>query len=185
MSAKARLRRQYLQWREQLSEAEWQQRSSQICQHLIAQPQFQAAKTILTYVPHRREPDLRSLWALPKRWGLPRVVGKNLVWHEFGSNTSGLQVGSYGILEPRAELPTIDPATVDLCFVPAIACDARGYRLGYGAGFFDRLFADPHRRVVPRWGIVFAAADQVIFPVDAWDLPLTAVCSEEGLRFPA
>ncbi|XFA72931.1 5-formyltetrahydrofolate cyclo-ligase [Thermosynechococcaceae cyanobacterium Okahandja] len=182
---KAALRRQYLQWREQLSEAEWQERSHRLCQHLSAHPQFQAATTILTYVPHRREPDLRPLWRLPKRWGLPRVVGKRLVWHELAGHASGLAIGRYGILEPAADWPTIEPTTVDLCLVPAIACDRHGYRLGYGAGFFDRLFADLQWQSIPRWGIVFAATDQVTFPVDAWDSPLTAVCSEEGLRFPA
>lgn len=179
---KAILRKQFLHWREQLSDSEWQERSHRLCEHLLAQPQFQAATTILTYVPHRREPDVRSLWSIPKRWGLPRVVGNTLVWHELTSPDAVLQVGRYGILEPAAAWPPIDPSTVELCLVPAIACDRRGYRLGYGAGFFDRLFADPLWQAIPRWGIVFAATDQVSFPVEAWDHPLTAVCSEEGLR---
>lgn len=183
LSPKATLRQQLLHWRDQLSETEWQAYSHRLCQHLLAHPQFQAARTILTYVPHRREPDVRPLWALAKRWGLPRMVGNTLVWHELIGNGAQLQRGRYGILEPPPEWPVIDPATVDLCLIPALACHPYGYRLGYGAGFFDRLFADPRWQGIPRWGIVFAATAEVSFAVDEWDMPLTAVCSEEGLRF--
>ncbi len=178
---KTKLRHQYLQWRQHLSDREWQDRSQRICQHLLDHPQFQQATTVLTYVPHRREPDLRLLWSLPKQWGLPRVVGQDLQWHCFDGKEDSLQQGRYGIWQPASEAPLIEPSRVDLCLVPAVACDRQGYRLGYGAGFFDRLFAHPEWQYVCRWGIVFELALVAELPRDPWDQPLQAICTESGI----
>lgn len=49
-----------------------------------------------------------------------------------------LHQGRYGILEPDETAEQIPPHDVDLIVVPALACDLRGYRLGYGGGYYDR-----------------------------------------------
>jgi 5-formyltetrahydrofolate cyclo-ligase len=46
---------------------------------------------------------------------------------------------TFGIMEPAADRPVVVP---DLVFVPLLGFDRRGYRLGYGAGFYDRTLAD-------------------------------------------
>ena len=46
---------------------------------------------------------------------------------------------TFGIPEPGEQCPEIAPEEIDLCLVPALACDASGIRLGYGGGFYDRF----------------------------------------------
>jgi len=70
---------------------------------------------------------------------------------------------------------------VDLMLVPAVACDVRGYRLGYGGGYYDRLFSQPQWQQVPAIGIVFEYARLPSLPKDVWDRPMTGICSESGL----
>jgi 5-formyltetrahydrofolate cyclo-ligase len=180
-SDKNTLRRQFLQQRQALSTEQWRSHSNSICQHLTNYPQFQAAQTVLAYQRCRQEPDLSYLFThLNKQWGLPRCVDKDLLWHCW-QTSAALISGSYGILEPNPESPQLTPDRVDLILVPTVAIDARGYRLGYGGGYYDRLRADPLWRMIPTIGIVFALAYGETLPIDPWDVPLDAVCTEMGI----
>ena len=179
---KAQLRRQLRQQREALPLELWRSHSRQICQHLCNSHWFQQAHTVLAYLSTRQEPDLSLLWDQDQeqhRWGLPRCVGKTLSWHQWNpQHTDTLQSGAYGILEPHPDLPTLTAAEVDLILVPAVGCDHQGYRLGYGGGYYDRLFSDPAWNTRPAIGIVFDFARFHTLPVDPWDQPLDAVCTE-------
>jgi 5-formyltetrahydrofolate cyclo-ligase len=187
LPSKADLRRSLLQTRRSLPPQVWRQQSDRLCHHLQQSLLFTQAKTILAYWSFRQEPDLSGLWTSPRRWGLPRCVGKSIVWHLW-SAADPLQTGAYGIQEPHPDAPTLDPSEVDLILVPAVACDRQGYRLGYGGGFYDRLLATSEWATIPTIGIIFEFAHLAQLPIDAWDLPLQAVCTEAGFsltgRFP-
>lgn len=179
---KKELRKSLLKTRQAIAPEIWQTKSLQICHHLRSSPLFMQAQTILAYLSIRQEPDLSDLFTLQKTWGLPRCVGKTLHWHRWCPQTSlPLQAGAYGIPEPHSDSPLLQPEQVDLLLVPAIACDTRGYRLGYGGGFYDRLLASPGWVEKPTSGIVFDAAHLPHLPDDLWDQPLTVVCTESGL----
>jgi 5-formyltetrahydrofolate cyclo-ligase len=94
-----------------------------------------------------------------------------------------LQIGAYGIQEPHPNSPQIQPSQVDLILVPAVACDVRGYRLGYGGGFYDRLLSSPEWLTKPTIGIVFDLACLNNLPTEPWDCPLKAICTESGIIF--
>ena len=141
-----------------------------------------AAQTILAYQSHRQEPTLDYLFThTHKHWGLPRSIGKELLWHRW-QPAEPLVTGKYGILEPTPESPLLTPNLVDLILVPAVAIDQHGYRLGYGGGYYDRLRSDPLWRRIPTIGIVFDSSYVEILPTEAWDLPLDAVCTELGFH---
>jgi 5-formyltetrahydrofolate cyclo-ligase len=179
---KKTLRNHLLTQRKALSVNEWRFKSDAICQNLAQFEWVQNAQTILVYLSHRQEPDLSLLWThyFPhKRWGIPRCVEKNLVWHECNlTDSSQLQSGAYGILEPLPTSPVIEASTVDLILVPAVGCDRQGFRLGYGGGFYDRLFSNSSWAKVPTIGVIFEFAylDRLIR--DPWDYPLRGVCTE-------
>jgi 5-formyltetrahydrofolate cyclo-ligase len=114
-----------------------------------------------------------------KVWGFPRCIDQSLSWHVWPTAWP-LQSGAYGIIEPHPESPIVSPEQVDLILVPCVACDRQGYRLGYGGGFYDRLFANPTWQAKPAIGIAFEFSIVEKLPIDPWDLPLTAICSDTG-----
>jgi 5-formyltetrahydrofolate cyclo-ligase len=172
---KSTLRREILQQRQSLSPAQWQLKSNQICDCLQSISLFQEARTILAYFSFRQEPDLSSLFSLNKTWAFPRCREKSLVWHVWQPGAE-LKIGKYGIQEPCETAITIEPATADLILVPTVACDAQGYRLGYGGGFYDRLLSGDF--FVTTIGIVFDFAYGVELVKDPWDMKLNFSCTE-------
>ena len=67
---------------------------------------------------------------------------------------------------------------------PLLAFDARGYRLGYGGGFYDRTVqALRLRHKVTVIGFAFAAQEIDQVPIDEHDQPLDAIVTETGLRW--
>lgn len=141
---KSELRRQYRSLRESLPAAAVIAASVTLCHRLAAwlptiHPTNQP--TILTYLAFRNEPDLRLLFdLLPHvRWAVPRIQGRDLVIHPY--DPARLVRHRFGILEPAAELPVVDPAEIESVLVPGIAFDRQGRRLGWGGGYYDRFLS--------------------------------------------
>lgn len=177
---KAQLRRTLLQKRLSLSQSEWQQKSINLCHVLATIPIFIKAQTVLAYFSFQQEPDL-SFWFFDRcqhrQWGFPRCVGKSLVWHAWQPGDR-LQTGTYNISEPDTNAPLLNLDRVDLVLVPAIACDNRGYRLGYGGGFYDRMLSSPLWAGKPTIGIIFDFAYLSEIPVESWDRKLDYICTD-------
>jgi 5-formyltetrahydrofolate cyclo-ligase len=81
-------------------------------------------------------PLIEALRARGHRIVLPRVAGrgKSLDFHLYEEGAK-LVPGGFGLSEPARDWPLLDP---DVLAVPLLAFDPRGYRIGYGAGFYDR-----------------------------------------------
>jgi 5-formyltetrahydrofolate cyclo-ligase len=179
---KRELRRSLLETRQSMPLEEWREKSDRICTHLQSLPLFTSAQTILAYFSFRQEPDLSPLFTNPKhQWGFSRVQGKSLSWHSWKPGEP-LQKEKLGIFEPHPDSPRLSPKEVDLILVPAVACDKRGYRLGYGGGFYDRMLSSTEWASKPTIGIVFEFAYLSQLPIDQWDKPLQLVCTETGFN---
>lgn len=87
--------------------------------------------------------------------------------------------GRFGTSEPAAAAADLDP---DLLFVPLAAFDRRGFRLGYGAGYYDGAL-DRLRRLKPvrAVGVGFAVQEVGAVPTEPHDQPLDALVTEHGL----
>lgn len=179
--SKAQLRSALLARRLSQEPSNLQDKSSQICHYLQQSLAFQTAQVILTACCFKQEPNLLPLVQhFPdKIWGLPRCVDQSLVWHRWQWGEP-LIPGAYGIFEPAATAQILEPPEIDLIWVPAVACDRNFYRLGYGGGYFDRLFSQPSWANIFRVGVVYEQDFCRQLPRDPWDIPLNAVCTETG-----
>jgi 5-formyltetrahydrofolate cyclo-ligase len=84
------------------------------------------------------------------------------------------------ILCPDSRLLTAEELFLPdtLVIVPALAFDRKGFRIGYGGGYYDRLL---ERASCPSVGLTFHELLQLELPRDPWDRPVQAVCTEEEL----
>lgn len=121
--------------------------SAALCQRMGQQPLWQQAERVLFFAPLPQEPDLRPLLAEALRAGktvvLPRFDPERRDYGGFQiRGLSDLQAGHFGIEEPGPHCPAVPLNRLDFLFVPGVAFDASGRRLGRGKGYFDRLLAD-------------------------------------------
>lgn len=126
-----------------LDDAYRQSASAAICRHLTAHADYQRAKIVLAFVGTKREVDteglLRRVWADGKTLCVPRCKGDHLMDLCAIRSYDDLEVGAYGILEPKADCPLASPQDVDFAVIPCLTFDGEGNRLGQGGGYYDRL----------------------------------------------
>lgn len=99
--------------------------------------------------------------------------------HSVRDDADLLADGRWGIREPAAHCPITRPDEIDVAFIPGLAWDRAGNRLGRGAGYYDRLLGDPGWRAV-KCGLFFAVQEFPVIPADEWDAPLDMVVTEAG-----
>lgn len=154
--------------------------SERIIEALEADPLFQSAKHIALYHALPDEPDLGYILSTyhDKILYLPRVEGDSIHFYLYRQE-SDLELGTYGIQEPKDEAQAVDPALIELILVPAMAFDREGYRLGRGKGFYDRFL--PTAINATRYGITFGLREIDELPRDDWDTPVQRVYSSKRL----
>ena len=144
---KQRLREIRLAAREALSEQERSVLDDRITQKLLATSEYAEATTVLTYVSVSSEVSTRMFIECALRDGKTVAVPRCLPGHclEFVAIASleQLVAAPFNLLEPVKELPAVteDQKNNSICIVPALLVDTKGYRLGYGAGFYDRFLS--------------------------------------------
>ncbi|MBI5162816.1 MAG: 5-formyltetrahydrofolate cyclo-ligase [Magnetospirillum sp.] len=125
-------------------------------------------------------PLLTRLAALGMRLALPVVVarGQPLAFRAWRPDDV-LEPGPHGTRHPAAAAPAVEPAVI---LLPLLAFDRRGFRLGYGGGYYDRTLdrLPPPPQVRPV-GLAFAAQEVAAVPHDGHDRRLDAVVTEAGL----
>lgn len=144
---KQRLREERLAARKALTEQERTVLDDRITQKLLALSEYADVATVLTYVSVSSEVSTRKLIECALRDGKTIAVPRCLSEHrlEFVQITSldQLVAAPFNLLEPAKELPALteDHMDASICIVPALLVDTKGYRLGYGAGFYDRFLS--------------------------------------------
>lgn len=102
---------------------------------------------------------------------LPRVEGDEIKAVKYGE----LEDGAYGIKEPKGDVYT---GKIDVVAVPYLAVNSRGYRLGYGGGYYDRFLKGKNCLKIGL-GYYFQLCDE--FKEDDWDEPLDMMICERGI----
>ncbi|MGA0241488.1 MAG: 5-formyltetrahydrofolate cyclo-ligase, partial [Candidatus Marinamargulisbacteria bacterium] len=97
--------------------------------------------------------------------------------YEWGPYKEPLIPGKFNIPEPFTV--TQPQPHIHVALVPALGIDKNGTRLGWGHGFYDRLLSI-HTPV--RIGVIFSDQEWDTLPIDNWDIPITHIVTEHGLR---
>ena len=140
---KAALRAEIARMEREISADEYRRSDAALAEKLISLPVYERAASIMLFSPFDDEPSMLGVVEDCRRRRksvlLPRMLlGNRLECCEFRENEN-LVPGKYGILEPSKACRVIAPEEIDLIVVPAVCYDRRGYRLGRGAGYYDRL----------------------------------------------
>ena len=144
---KQRLREERLAARETLSEQERTVLDGCITQKLLASPEYAETTTVLTYVSVSSEVSTRMIIERAlcdgKTVAVPRCLPGHCLEFVAIASLEQLVAAPFNLLEPAKELPAVteDQKNNSICIVPALLIDTKGYRLGYGAGFYDRFLS--------------------------------------------
>ena len=135
--------------------------------------------------PMRSEVDVRPLMFALREHGarlcLPAILDKHtIVFRELVRGTPMVDMG-FGTVGPHEEAEVLDPA---IMLVPLAAFDARGHRIGYGAGYYDRAIARLHDKGTPPRliGIAFDCQEVAFVPDEPHDVVIPEILTESGLR---
>ena len=181
-AAKEALRKRLAALRRTLTTEARAERSRRASERLIAEPAFAAAQVVLAYAALRFELDpshaIEHAIASGKTVALPRVIPETseLALHVYKPGDELTESG-YGVREPLADAARIAAEQVDLVLVPALAFDARGFRLGYGKGFYDRLLPSLGR--AERIGLAFELSLLPQLPNEDHDIAVHRVVTEK------
>ena len=148
--------------------------------------QLRAVATVAGYLPIRSEIDPRAamlaLVGLGYRVAVPVIEGpeRPLAFRRW-SPEAPTERGAFGV-----EVPIAGAAAVpEVLLVPLVAFDARGHRLGYGGGFYDRTIAGLRARgEIHAFGLAYAAQEIPAVPDAETDMRLDAIVTEAGILRP-
>lgn len=120
------------------------------------------------------DPDLLVRWLQFQNPGLkvvvPKVMGHQEMIHVEINDETRWSRNTWGIHEPELG-NSVEPADIDLVFIPLLGFDLQGNRIGYGKGFYDR-FLQACRSNAYKIGLSFQSPILESFPIDPWDIPL-------------
>lgn len=179
---KAALRRELRARLRALSPEAREAAGREVARALWTLPEVAGARTLLLYAALPGELPTDEIAGEALRRGItvtyPRCVEgtREMTLHAPGA-LAELREGSFGIREPDPACPHVRVEEVDAALLPGLGWDRRGHRLGRGAGYYDRLLADPRWRAF-RCGLFFALQEVPRIPEDPWDVPLDAVVTE-------
>jgi 5-formyltetrahydrofolate cyclo-ligase len=187
---KAELRKKTIAERDAIPAARRQEIARTLSAALESMPEYAQAVSILATMPIGSEwsttPLLRRAAAAGKKIVLPRISKsppRKLELFEVPNLATDLKPGVWNIPEPDPErCRRVELADVDFAVVPALLADPAGYRLGYGAGYFDGLLAGRPPRPI----CVIALPSQFIVesvPREPHDVPVDRVIDETGRVF--
>ena len=147
--------------------------------------QYKECEVLLTYVSTAIEVDTMQLIAKAlkdgKRVAAPRCIpGTCDMDFYYIDSTECLEPGSFGVLEPVPEkCKKLSDMSEGLCIAPALCYDWKGFRLGYGKGYYDRFLTRFQGTVV---GICYSSCIRRKIPHGRFDRPVELLVTDQYLR---
>ncbi len=162
-----------------MSPGERKAKSREIEKKLFSLREFQQARKVLFYASFRSEVETHDMicraLAEGKQVVLPKVKGKDLALFEIRDFDQDVKPGRWDIPEPINGRP-VTPEKIGFIVVPGAAFDERGNRLGYGAGFYDKLLKKYKGTTA---ALAFELQVVVSVPADPHDVPVKKIVTEK------
>ena len=181
MTNKTSLRNLYLHKRDVLSKAEQEQYNLQIIEKLGVLLQSLSFSTLHTFLAQtgKKEIDTKRIISLigdvfvDTKVVVPRIIpGTRLLEHFLLTSETRLVLNRWLIPEPdpsSSELAAVKD--IDVVLIPLLAFDERGFRVGYGGGYYDRFLADC-KEDVRKIGLSFFDPIPQIDDINPFDIPM-------------
>ncbi|RUO29134.1 5-formyltetrahydrofolate cyclo-ligase [Aliidiomarina sanyensis] len=165
-----------------------------LCAAIVDLIKEHEAQSVGVFLPNDGEPNLTAiLQQAPQgtRFALPVLhpfSEGHLLFLRYDQQTP-MRPNIYGIPEPELSVERVTPlSSMQLLFVPLVAFDAAGNRLGMGGGFYDRTLAAWQRGHLPNLrpiGVAYNEQRADALPHATWDVPLPAILTPDKLwQFP-
>ena len=181
---KQELRNRFLAQRRQLDEKTLALKGRQIAQHLFSLPAFKNAKTIASFVDFEKEPPTRLIIqkALEegKTVGIPHMLSQQELGFFTIQSLHELVPTKKGNLEPPLTNQMLEAIQIQAILVPGIVFDEKGFRLGFGKGFFDRAL--PSLKQAAKIGLAFEEFVVPVLPHESHDVALDFLVTEKKVR---
>ena len=187
MKTKSSIRKHLLLLRNQLTQKQSKDLSSQVCDQILSHTVFKQRQRIAFYHALGHEVDLSDIVdnAQDKSFYLP-VIGSNksMAFQNLQSHTA-LTKNQFGILEPKSG-KVIESADIELCLVPLVGFNRNGDRLGMGGGYYDRYFQFNKEQKKPTIlaGVAYDFQENATIQADAWDIPLDIIFTNKEVIIP-
>ncbi len=176
--SKEELRKFYLERRELLTGI--QDLSKELCNLFFLNVDLSKVKMVHLFLPIRNKKEIDTWYILKRLWSeyphIKTVVPvadftKRIMKSVEVNKDTEIIENKYGIPEPSL-IDVIDDKQIDLVITPLLISDTAGFRVGYGAGFYDRFFSENCRREVVKVGLSFFSPIAEISDVNKFDVPL-------------
>ena len=159
-----------------------------IANRVINHEWYKSSKSIFIYVSMGNEVPthniIKNALAGGKTVSVPRI-GPGTQMHAVPVRDleQDLEPGKFGIMEPKLHLLPVSEACIDLIIVPGLLFDRRGYRIGYGKGYYDRYLdrvytISPHCRTI---GLAFENQLVQTLPRGKHDKPVMLIITEKRI----
>lgn len=185
MSGKSVLRKKYKKLREELSAQEVSERSLDISDTLIQSFDLND-KFVHTYLPIFDQIEINTWLTVDRLMSIANVVVARADFdtydmeHVLLTNEVPVEQSEWGIPEPiGGELVPVNK--IDVVLVPLLAFDKKGYRVGYGKGFYDKFLAQTKPDAIKIGLSFFEVEDELIDDVTEWDVPLDYCVTPQNL----
>ena len=183
---KQALRKLYLQKRADLTEEQYLDKNERIFAQFFKTFSFSPPTVIHCFLPSVRQrevntyPIIRRLQTLGNtQIVVPRCASLQTLTHHRLTPDTALVPNRWGIPEP-VNSPAVSSQHIDFVIVPLLIFDQRGYRVGYGKGFYDRFLAQC-RSDTQKIGLSWEPPVAVIEDVDDYDVALDGCVMPDGV----
>lgn len=141
------------------------------------------AECVALYADFKKEVLTSSIFKALKKRGktivYPRIHREKKILEFFRiDDLKKLKKAGYAILEPHPLHKKIPPEAIQVIAVPGIAFDQRGYRLGYGKGYYDRVLKQMNAMKI---GLAFDFQRVKRIRRDRWDQPVDLLMTEKRI----